>query len=337
MQQDDAIDLTGRKVTARLLIRRCLERQWKVIAFEAAGGLLLVQPPERAEYLKIYSSTPPQTSRAASMMADNKFITSSILGQMGLPVPAELLIDGREEPSPEKLGDFLRQYGQVVAKPLDAAHGNGVTINIESLETLQQAITQATKYASNGWVLVQQQLTGIDVRVVCINYQFANAISRMPARVIGDGQHTVDELIAITNASSDRGPNYSARLNTIPLERVYDYLDRTVLKSVPSASQSIQVLGVANIGAGGELENITTVVPPFLQQLAEQTARALDLPVAGIDFMLKRLPTLEDSEQDLTPVIIEANASPMLAMYEDLGSTEQIVLLDKYLDFVAHA
>ncbi|OVE79528.1 hypothetical protein BVY00_00180 [bacterium G20] len=86
---------------------------------------------------------------------------------------------------------------------------------------------------------------------------------------------------------------------------------------------------------GGERINIKKNIPEFLKLMAEQTAKVLELPVCGIDFIVAHLPERESPKERIKPVVIEVNNCPSLVMYEELHSPEQNALIDQYLDYVA--
>lgn len=336
MQWNEDIDLTKFKMTSRLIIERALFRGWKICSFETNRAIMLVYPTGRDVPLQIFSASPPQMSYPASKIANDKYITNQILAYHGLPVPKEALVKVKHD-SPlddQALETYLSDYKRVVVKPLDASHGKGITTGIVAAQQLRDALIEAKENSKKSTMLVQEQIEGIDIRVVCIGNKFVDAISRIPASVVGDGKHTVKELILATNQSDERGENYKAKLNMIPLDKASKFLTEDGLHSIPPHDTIIPVVGVSNIGMGGVRYNIKKDIPDFLIAMAEKAAELLELPVCGIDFIVKKLPAHTDTVVDLAPIIIEANACPMLTMYDDLTSPEQMAVIDKYLDFI---
>ncbi|HEY1063921.1 MAG TPA: hypothetical protein VGE30_01345 [Candidatus Saccharimonadales bacterium] len=333
MDWNDAIDLRSRKFTAQLVIQRAMARGWDVASFKTNAAIILLKVPNRDEPILLFSASPPQMSYPASKVAKDKYISSLLLDMAGLPVPRELLYNLNDGLQPEH-EQLLADVKKVVLKPLDASHGNGVTVNIKDVEGLKAAVQEAEKFTSRQNLVVQEQLQGVDVRVVCIDYKFVDAIVRLPASVVGDGQQTVRELIITTNQHEDRGENYQTKLNRIPMVQVERYLTADELARVPAEGETVQVVGTANIGTGGVRLNIREHVPDWLKTMAEQATRALQLPVCGVDFMLTEQPKVDHTVEELNPRIIEANECPMLTMYDDLHSPEQYAVIDRYLDYV---
>jgi len=335
MEFDHDIDLSQRKFTSRLIVERALARGWKVTGFKSNPAIFLITIPGREKPIKVFSASPPQMSYPASKVAKDKFITNNMLRLSDLPVPDEMLIDLSKPLAEIKIKSFLAKHNSVVVKPIDASHGKGITVNISDYAALKKAIQEAKDHTERSIILLQEQVSGVDIRIVCIDYKFVDSISRIPAHVIGDGILTVKELIKQTNNKPDRGENYKAKLNFIPLNKAEEYLGAKRFNAVPARDEYVQVIGVSNVGMGGERHNIKHDIPEFLKILAERSAKELELPVCGVDFMVKRLPHKNDSLDDLSPAIIEVNECPMLTMYDDLQSSDQNAVIDQYLDFLA--
>lgn len=334
MEWDQEIDISKRKFSSQLIVQRALARGWRVAGFKTNNAIFLLHIPGRDAPIKIFSASPPQMSYPAAKIAKDKFITNQILSMAKLPVPEEVVWVERGI-SDEEISSFISKHGKVVVKPLNASHGKGITVNLDTLEKVKSAIAEASKAGVDETVLIQQQVEGIDIRALCIDYKFTDAISRIPASIVGDGEHNVEELINITNKSEDRGENYTKKLNVIPLDKAKQFLTEKGLSRIPAQNEAVQVIGVSNIGMGGVRQNIKNDIPDWLKEYATEAAKALGLPVCGIDFMVKELPSINSTQKDINPYIIEVNECPMLTMYDDLHSSEQYKVIDKYLDLLA--
>jgi D-alanine-D-alanine ligase-like ATP-grasp enzyme len=84
------------------------------------------------------------------------------------------------------------------------------------------------------------------------------------------------------------------------------------------AGRTLQVRKAANLHAGGTIHDITARLHPALREAAERAARALDIPVVGLDFLV---PSVEGPEY----VAIEANERPGLANHEPQPTAERFV------------
>jgi cyanophycin synthetase len=151
--------------------------------------------------------------------------------------------------------------------------------------------------------------------MLCIDYKFIGAIWRVPARVFGDGEHTIEQLIERENASPRRGVAYKEELTTIDIKRACLYLKDRMNEVVPEG-QEVQVMGIANYGAGGETVDVTDDVPAWLIEDAQRAASVCELVVAGVDFMIAQVPTPESTREELDPAITEVNKAPLLTMHD---------------------
>ena len=77
----------------------------------------------------------------------------------------------------------------VVVKPEKGNQGKGVSLNITNPADIAEAFNLASKFDNN--VLVEKYIPGKDYRVLVINGRVAAVARRIPARVIGDGIHTL--------------------------------------------------------------------------------------------------------------------------------------------------
>lgn len=335
MKSDQHIDLSVLKLTSRLIVERALARGWGVTGYTSNNAIFSFDIPGKNRQVRIFSASPPQMSYPAVKVTNDKYITNQILGSIGMPVPKDKLIKINESFENQRVQEFLEELGTVVVKPLDSSHGNGITVDITSQDQLLEALNDAKAHTKKSVVLMQQQVAGFDVRLLCIDYKFAGAITRTPAQVIGDGVHTVEELTIIVNKSDDRGENYKGRLNFIDTTASFKYLGEKKLQIIPEAGEIVQVIGVANIGMGGERKNIYDDTPDFLIEIAEKAVKELDLPVCAVDFMTAVEPKKNITIEELNPFIIELNGCPQLLIYDDPQSPEQKAFIDKYLDLVA--
>lgn len=315
-------------LTIKMVIQEALARGWKAWAYTLNEPHAILERPDGVQ-VPIYSSCPPTTSYEAAYLADNKFLTHEALQDKGLPVLPTFRCE-TDDQAQQAVHELISKGHAYVVKPLDGAHGNGITLGLNSIEQLPEALAYARRYSK---IVIVQQLykTPVDLRVLCINYKVVAALERIPARVTGTGSHTVEQLIAQQN--QNRAEQYTGGLSKIPIERATEHLGQAVY-GVPEEGQVVSVLGLANIGLGGEGRNVTQALPVWMIEDAEQAARALRLPVCGVDFLVLQAPAPDFTRDQLAPVITELNMSPSLFMHEMPyhGSPEPVV--KKYVDYL---
>jgi cyanophycin synthetase len=286
--------------------------------------------------LHIFSATPSTTSYAAAHLANDKFATYNLLKEINIPQLDTVMVS--DSTGMDEALAFMHIYKKVVVKPIDGGHGNGISLNITNAVELEQAIKIAMEHTkSKRAVLVQKEYDYpviFDLRILCINYTHAASIRRVAARVFGDGVHTIRELIEQENVTSRRGEPYRAELATISIDRAEQHLKERI-NDIPNGGTEVQVLGIANYGAGGETVDVTDDIPDWLIDYAQDIARTCELPVAGVDFMLSKLPTKESTEEELDPAFTEVNKSPLLAMHDNPTKGIGRGVVKKYMDYLA--
>ncbi len=287
--------------------------------------------------IHIFSTTPPTSSYAAGHIANNKYATHCLLESNGIKQLPTILVKDKEKDDP-RVKKFLQASEKVVVKPLDGGHGKGITVGITESNALDAALNIAMDNAKNiRAAVIQKQYDYpeiLDIRIATINYEFAGAIHRVPARVTGDGVHSITELIEIENNSGNRGEPYRAALAYINSEAAATYLGDDVSK-IPERDEEVFVLGIANYGAGGEIIDITDDTPQWMRDMATSASRAIGLPVCGVDFMMRTRPTKDATVDDLQPVIVELNKCPSLAIHDKPTSGKSRNVTQKYVEYLA--
>ena len=211
---------------------------------------------------------------------------------------------------------FLDEHTRVVVKPLDGEQGQGVAVDLCTIEEVQQAIDSARQFDSR--VLLESFHEGLDLRILVIGFEVVAAAIRHPAHIVGDGQHSIGALI---EAQSRRRQAATDGESKIPLDAEtqrtlhaagYDY------DSILPPGQRLAVRRTANLHTGGTLEDVTAMLHPTLIDAALRAARALDIPMVGLDLMV---PAANRPEY----VFIEANERAGLANHEPQPTAERFV------------
>jgi cyanophycin synthetase len=258
---------------------------------------------------RIQATTTANTNMIAVDIAGNKHATKKLLGDMGVPVPKGYRIRDIDE-----LERTLESVGYpAVIKPLDGNHGRGATVGIKSLEAAQTAFEKAKEYSR--WVIVERQLQGADFRALVVNNRLIAVAERIPAHVVGDGEHTVQELIDITNADSRRGYGHEKVLTAIEIDGQTMRCIRAAgytLESILTKEEILYLKTTANISTGGTAIDRTDEVHPHNAFLFERIARIIGLDVAGIDVIA---PNVSEKLADNGGGIIEVNAAPGFRMH----------------------
>lgn len=245
------------------------------------------------------------TPAISANLAKNKLYTAQLLRTCGLPGSLPIIVNSE--------ADIVRKAKQlgypVVVKPTDLDGGVGVTAFIES----EKELTRAYRIAKSKSVSIEKHFHGNDYRCQVVHQQVLSVTHRKPAGVVGDGVHSVDELVTLVNQDPDRGPPGTALLKYI----IWDEESEIWLKkqnlnklSIPMKDQFVRLKGAANVASGGTIEQVMELAHPDNLSLAIRAARALNLDIAGIDLMI---PDIKDSWFESGALICEVNAQPQMA------------------------
>ena len=138
---------------------------------------------------------------------------------------------------------------------------------------------------------------------------------REPAHVIGDGEHTVRELVEITNQDPRRGIGHEKVLTRITIDANAGQLVRAQgfgFDDVPPEGERILLVATGNMSTGGISIDRTWEAHEDNVEIAEEAARVVGLDVAGIDFLA---PDISLPVRETGGAIVEVNAAPGFRMH----------------------
>ena len=207
--------------------------------------------------------------------------------------------------------EIARRLGYpVVVKPVDGRRGQGVSAYVLDERELAEAFAAAASLAAAG-VLVERYIAGDDHRLTVFGGRVAWVVSRRPARVIGDGQRSVADLITAENERRASDPESLVNgIQAIKVDQeVIIHLRKQgfSLESCPQQGISVTLNSVANIARGGTWVDLTDQIHPDNRDMAESIARAFRMESVGIDF---QTPDISRSWRDVPCGVIEVNGTP---------------------------
>nr|WP_320142716.1 N-acetylglutaminylglutamine synthetase [uncultured Cohaesibacter sp.] len=294
---------------ARIIVNEALRRGIHVEVTDAANGFFRLSHGGRS--VRCRESLTDLTSAVAMSICDDKRMTRNVVEAAGVRVPEQLEYSDKAE-----LEDFLEKHGQLVVKPARGEQGKGISVGLTKPEEVLEAIDRAAQVCED--VLLEECYQGHDLRLVVIDDKIVAAALRLPARVIGDGRSTVDQLI---EKQSRRRSAATGGESVIPKDAETERCVATAgykMESILEAGVELMVRKTANLHTGGTIVDVTEEVHPQLVYAAIQAAKAIDIPVTGIDFMVK-----DHRQPDY--VFIEANERPGLANHEPQPTAERFV------------
>ncbi len=268
----------------------------------------LVQFGWGARQRRIQAAETDSTSAIAEAIAQDKDLTKKLLRAAGVPVPLGLPVE-----TPDAAWTAALSIGlPVVVKPQDGNQGKGVTVNIVNREHLDLGFRAA---AEHGTVMVEKFLPGNDFRLLVVGDKLVAAARRDPPQVIGDGEHTVRELVDIVNLDPNRGEGHGTSLTKIRFDDIAVArlsVQNLTPDSVPPKGQRVVLRNNANLSTGGTATDVTDDVHPEVAARAVAAAQMVGLHVCGVDVVCE---TVLRPLEEQSGGIVEVNAAPGLRMH----------------------
>lgn len=221
-------------------------------------------------------------------IAVNKNSTRRVLSAIGLTIPSYRVVATVKEAI-----DAAKFIGYpVVVKPNNAGDGKGVTVGVYDHEEVREAYKLAREFDRS--ILVEQFLEGSEYLLLVIKGKFHSALKCLPAHVVGDGFHTIDQLVTLYNSRIDSDKNYPFAKSKFSLNRKVDNLlliqgyDRL---SIPAKDVIVFLHRNANPSAGGMAYDVTEDVHTDNRIIAERAMRAIGLDFGTIDMIAADITT----------------------------------------------
>jgi GNAT-family acetyltransferase (TIGR03103 family) len=296
-------------VYAQIIVDEAYRRGIVVDIVDAAGGFFDLSLGGRT--VSCRESLTDLTSAVAMSRCDDKAVTRRFLARAGLNVPEQELL--RDE---AQALAFLQRHQRIVIKPARGEQGVGVCVDLSEPGEVISAYAQAASLCDR--VVGERFVPGEDLRIIVINDEVVAAAVRRPASVVGDGEHTVAELI---RKQSRRRAAATQGESVIPMdeetERCVNDAGLAMDRVLPKG-QRLKVRKTANLHTGGTLQDVTERLHPALAKAAIRGAQVLDTPLVGFDFMVADVARPEYA-------IIEANERPGLANHEPQPTAEKLL------------
>lgn len=303
-QPEEALNPYGKIIT-----REAMRRGIEVNVLDAEAGYFELSLGGRTIVCR--ESLSELTNAVAMSRCDDKVVTHRLLAKAGLRVPAQTIFVDLEQAE-----HFLTEHSAVVVKPARGEQGVGISVDIKDSKSLREAIDEARKFCDT--VLLEEYISGDDLRIIVIDYQVVAAATRKPPRIIGTGQDSIRKLI---EKQSRRREAATGGESHIPIDKETERCVSEAgyeLDDILPYSEYITVRKTANLHTGGTIHDVTAKLHPTIRKAAVDAAKVIGIPVTGLDLIV---PNIEGSEY----VIIEANERPGLANHEPQPTAERFI------------
>ncbi len=296
------------ELSTQIILKEAILNNLKFEVIDNVENLIKISNNFKEEYL--FQATKTSLDNYASvLLMENKLATKHVLREYKMKVPK-----GDDFTSMELALIYAQNFqGGFVIKPNKTNFGLGISIFENGYnEDVREALEIAFTYDDN--ILIEEFVSGKEYRFLVINGRVEAVLHREPANIIGDGEHTIAELVALKNQDSLRGEHgYTKPLKNIVIdEHVIIYLKEKGYSptSIISAGEKIFLRQNSNISTGGDSIDLTDHVAEEYKEVAVSCASALKANITGIDIIIP-------GEIDVFTnyCIIEANFNPAIHIH----------------------
>ncbi len=315
------------ELSTQILVLDALRRGVSVEILDRHENFIRLSKGDTVEYVKQATKT-SKDSYSTVLMMEHKGVTKRVLQDAGIRTPQGVSYTNIEEAR----GDYVQYKDEpIVIKPNGTNFGIGITIFTKSFlqEDYYKALELAFQHDST--ILVESFIPGKEYRVFVVGDQVVGALHRVPANVLGDGKHTIEELVEQKNQDPLRGTGYRKPLQKIILgpEKELFLAQYGMSKyTVPQEGETVYLTESSNISTGGDSIDITDSISERYKSIAVAAAQAMGATITGVDLITTDI----TAEHELDYAIIELNFNPAIHIHCYPFEGKNRHLGDKILD-----
>ncbi|MEJ9218694.1 bifunctional glutamate--cysteine ligase GshA/glutathione synthetase GshB [Paenibacillus glucanolyticus] len=299
------------ELSTQLLLKAAVKRGIRFKWMDRDENFVLLSKGNHQEYVKQATKT-SLDSYSTVLIMENKVVTKEVLKQHGIRVPSGEAFQSLDE----AMSTYETYRGTpIVIKPKSTNFGLGITIFNQdySIEDMKKAFEIA--FTHDQTVLLEEFMTGKEYRFLVMGDQVVGVLHRVPANVVGDGVHTIEQLVHEKNKDPLRGKGYKTPLEKIQLGEAEEMFLKNHAMSwndIPQQGEVIYLRENSNISTGGDSIDFTDEMPNSYKELAVQSAKAAGATICGVDMMID---SLEEEATDTNYSIIEINFNPAIHIH----------------------
>ncbi|MGX7420114.1 bifunctional glutamate--cysteine ligase GshA/glutathione synthetase GshB [Carnobacterium gallinarum] len=321
---------TEMELSTQLLMFDAIQKGVEVDILDASEQFLKLTHEAHIEYVKNANMT-SKDQYIAPLIMENKTVTKKVLAGAGFKVPA-----GEEyQQANEAKAAYWNYSGKgIVIKPKSTNFGVGISIFKDgpSKEDYDLAVDFAFK--EDKAILVEEFITGTEYRFFVLGDSVKAIMLRMPANVVGDGIHTIKELVATKNQDPLRGTDHLAPLEIIQLGEIEQLMLKEQgykIDDIPATEVTVYLRENSNISTGGDSFDYTDTIDDSYKKAAIEMTKAVGAVVCGVDLIIPDY-TQPSTKEQPGYAVIEANFNPAMHMhtfpYKGKGRRLTMAVLD---------
>lgn len=249
-----------------------------------------------------------------SALIDDKAKVKEILLDLKLPTPHGRCFNLFQFRAAVKYG--LNLGFPLVVKPRSGSISRHVITNVCVEKELSDALKKVFSYEPHA--IIERFLPNVKTyRATVVDFTHIAVVERIPAHIVGDGVHTIQELIDVKNNDLRRGK--PKQKDTTLYQLVIDATTFRLLKendydfhSIPKNKEHIFLQKKVILDLGADLIEVSNKIHPDNHRLFEKISRAFNTRLVGIDFLAEDIARSWNKQR---AVIIELNSLPYIDMH----------------------
>jgi glutamate--cysteine ligase len=319
------------ELSTQILIKAAIKRGISFKILDRTDNFIRLTNSKKSEIVKQATKTSEDTFICAEIM-ENKIVTKNLLNENEISTPLGLSYTNKNK-ALESYSEFRNKL--IVIKPKSENFGIGITIfkSPFSLSEFETAVNLA--FQNGGPIIIEEFIAGEEFRFFIIDNELLGVLQRVPANVIGDGIHTIEELVEIKNQDSLRGEGYKTPLEKIKLgvsEKMFLGHYGKKISDIPAVEEVVFLRENSNISTGGDSIDYTDDIPQAYKDIAVKAARAVYAKICGIDMIINDISNDKPTNRDYA--VIEANFNPAIHIHTYPYKGKQREIAEKILDLL---
>lgn len=291
------------ELSTQVVLKECFRRGHTVTILDREANIIKISSKKKEEIIKQATITKYDSYLSFHLM-ENKHVTKRLLQEAGICTPKGIKTSFFDD-AKNALAEFKNK--EVVIKPTHTNFGLGISfVKADDKQKCILALKKAFSYGS--YVLIEEYIKGDEYRILIINNKVIAILKRDPANVVGDGIHTIEQLVEIKNSNPKNRKTSNSQIKLLE-DEIQMLNDQNLTKeSIPKKSQKVFLRKNSNVSTGGDSIDMTDTFPDYFKQIALQATQILGVTVCGVDMLI---PDLSEKKYS----IIEMNFNPNLAMH----------------------
>ncbi len=317
------------ELSTQILLKEAIKRGLKFEILDRKENFIKISNNKKVEYIKQATKT-SLDSYISYLIMENKQVTKEVLKFADINVPKGkkyLSIEGG-------LKDFeIYKNEKIVVKPKSTNFGIGISILDSSHNYLNYRTALELAFSKDVEILIEKFIEGQEYRFFVIGDKTEAILNRVPANVLGDGIHDIEQLVEIKNDSILRGENYQKPLQKIKLDDITEQFLKKQNKdkqNVPKIAEVVYLRENSNISTGGDSIDYTDLISEDYKNIAVKATQAAKATISGVDMIIKDI-TKPATRENYSIIEINFNPAIHIHCFPYRGKNRQLAkkILDK--------